>query len=561
MSRTVKVQGQGQITIKDSDFLSSGGEAEVYLKKGVAYKIYHNPDKVISERKFKELSPLAGMDNIVVPEKMVYDSHNTPIGFSMTFKPDTEPLCKLFTNSFKKNNNVSTESISSLVERMQETIKFIHDKEILVVDLNELNLLVPNSFSDVYFIDVDSYQTKSHRATAIMTSIKDPLVQNNHWTDVSDWFSFAVLAFQMWIGIHPYKGRHPDYKPKEWLQRMEDGVSVFDGKSRLPRACNDFSIIPPSHYEWLKAVFTQNERSEPPKIGDLSALLISSVNIIQASNDFETELTYTALQDIRELFDVLGVKYFAGDDGVYKESAKLSIDVTGVRKTLFATTTAATPVVALLKHGEVEFNGINNEHIESMYADDIMSRNGNIYSVSEGKLYEHSFNVRGNRYVHNFRFVCSVMANSVRMYDGVLFQQMFKKQHAIIPYESKRCSIVHLEELDGSRVVEAACEKNVCVVLCEKNGVYNRHVFTFESDFINYIHRISEDVVYAEVNFTVLPNGVTILATNDEVEIFKGNGVKVIDDPPFNASTKLFNKLGTVYYIDGKEIHRATIKK
>jgi hypothetical protein len=560
MSQTVKVNGK-KIKLQDSDFLSSGGEAEVYVKDAVAYKIYHKPEKMISEQKMKELSTLHSRSNIITPDKPLYDNKSNPIGFTMSFKPDTEPLCKLFTNSFKNKNGVTTESVNTVIEKMQETIDFIHGKNILVVDLNELNILVPRTYDDSYFIDVDSYQTPSHRATAIMTSIKDPLVSNNHWTDGSDWFSFAILAFQMWIGIHPYKGRHPNYKPKEWLKRMEDGVSIFDPSVKIPRMCNDFSTIPPSHYEWLKAVFTQNERSTPPKLGDVSALIISSLNIIQSSQDFETELFFTARQDIQEYFDVMGVKYFISQDGVYKDTAKLSVDLSNSRKALIASTTGVTPVIARLSGDMAEFFNTKGSKFGEVSAKNMMAMHGCIYTINGQDLYSHNFEVRGVRDVVWTKMVCGVRETAVRMFDGVLFQPMFKKQHAIIPYDKNNCSIIHLEELDESRIVEAKYERGICVVLCEKNGVYNRHIFTFNMTCTEYTHRYDEDVSYSEVNFTVMPNGVTILATNDDVEVFKGNGVKKIDNPPFNASTKLLNRQGTVYYIDGKEVHRTTIKK
>ena len=63
-----------------------------------------------------------------------------------------------------------------------------------------------------------------------MMSIRDPLTPKNGFNKLTDWYSYAIVTFQMYIGIHPFKGIHPDYKPKDLELRMKDGASVFDKK-------------------------------------------------------------------------------------------------------------------------------------------------------------------------------------------------------------------------------------------------------------------------------------------------------------------------------------------
>lgn len=557
----IKVSGIGQLTLTDQDYHSSGGEAEVYLKNDVAYKIYHNPAKMIPEKKIRELQLLNDRSNIITPKQIVYDLNDSPIGFGMTFIHNAEPICKLFTNSFKNNNNITEQDVNSLIQIIQDTIDFIHRYNCVIVDLNELNLLVPDSYNDVFFIDVDSYQTPSFRATAIMNAVRDPLVTNNQWSFASDWFAFAVVSFQLWIGIHPYKGSHPSYNKKEWLQRMQDGVSIFDPQSTLPRMCNSLDIIPTSHYEWLKAVFTKNERCSPPKMGDLSAVIISSLNVSSVSAIFEQSIHYECDYAINYLLEVMGVKYVVSDNCVFKENAKLAVDISDAKKTVLCSTAGMNPIVVKLVNDYVHFFDTNGTLVNEISATDLMTKNASVYTVFQNKLFEHSFFVNNCKTIVHTRLVCNVMENSVRMYDGVLFQSMMKKLHAIIPYEKGKCSIIHLSELDNSRIVGAKCEKNICIVLCEKDKSYNRYCFTFNNEYTGYVVRIDSDVSYSEINFTVLPNGITVLSGVNEVDIFKDNNIKKIDNPPFTPSTKLYNKSGTVYYIDNKTIHQVSILK
>lgn len=560
MSKKIKINNKGQIVLTDNDFLGAGGEAEVYVKDNDAYKIYHDPVKMISDKKMSELSSLSSMSNIIIPKDVIYDHKSTRIGFTMSRLGNVEPLCKIFTNSFKSRAGITESTLNDLVKGIQDTLNFIHKNEILVVDLNELNLLVPSSFDKVYFIDVDSYQTKSNPATAIMASIKDPLVKNNKWTEGSDWFSFAVIAFQMWIGIHPYKGGHPNYSKKDWLKRMEDGVSAFDPKSSLPQMCSPFSVIPPSHFQWMKAVFQDGLREEPPKMGDISILLSQKVNVFETSKDFEKTLIFTATVDIVTVFDVMGIKYIVGKDGIYKENIRLNFDISS-SKVLFINGTGITPIVAKLEKDMITFNNIGGVKFSNVASTDMMSANGVIYSINNGFLYEHTFRNRDGKDLHSFRVAGNVMSNSVKMFDGILFQPMLKKQYAVIPYEVGKCSFTHIKELDDYRIIEAKYERGICVVLAENCGRYDRFIFYFENGCAKYSFRKEEDVVMSEVNFTVMPNGVTVMATDSDVDIFKGDMVRRIDNPPFNSSNKLFNISGTIHYVDGKKIYQASVKK
>lgn len=251
MKQEVFIKNVGNITLTDKNYVGSGGEATIYKHQNMAIKLYHDHKKSIPEAKINELSIISAT-NVCKPLHTVYDSKNRLIGYCMSFIKDTQPICKLFTKSFRDSNSISHADIIDIVKFIQKTIGIIHDDQCLIVDLNEMNLLVSSDFETPIFIDVDSYQTKSFRATAIMDSIRDRTVKNNNWTELSDWYSFAILAFQLYIGIHPYKGKHPKYKANEWIKRMDDNISVFDKDTSLPAICNDFTVIPSRHLDWLK---------------------------------------------------------------------------------------------------------------------------------------------------------------------------------------------------------------------------------------------------------------------------------------------------------------------
>jgi len=196
-----KIQVNGKtISLTNKNFLAQGGDGAVYAKGKTAYKIYTDKSKMISADKIKELSSLTKA-NIIKPENAIFAGKGgKAIGYTMRYVPKNVPLCRIFTKTFKDKNNITPEMSLDLILNMQETISHIHSKKILVVDLNEMNFLSCKKFKEIYFIDVDSYQTPSHPATALMESVRDRHMKPGIFTQDTDWFAFAVVSFQVFIG-------------------------------------------------------------------------------------------------------------------------------------------------------------------------------------------------------------------------------------------------------------------------------------------------------------------------------------------------------------------------
>ncbi len=213
VSNKIRIQiGTEVITLTDNEYLAQGGEGVVYCKGNIAYKIYHDSDKMIPEQKIYELQALQ-ISNVLAPIDIIYN-YNTKqaIGFTMPYITSTEYLSRLFVKSFKKQHSINPKMVISLVRKMQETLHEIHQKGIVVGDYNEMNFLVDNKFENIFHIDVDSYQTENYPSTAIMDSVRDRQVPIGTFNKETDWFSWAIVTFQLYTGIHPFKGRHPKYK-------------------------------------------------------------------------------------------------------------------------------------------------------------------------------------------------------------------------------------------------------------------------------------------------------------------------------------------------------------
>ena len=564
MKKSIFIENVGNTTITDKNYIGAGGEASVYKHGKLAIKLYHDNQKIMELKKLEELNKLTA-SNILKPLHIVYDiKKNKHIGYAMQFIKNTESLCKLFTKGFKNNNNISHKMIIELIKKIQSTIATIHADNCIIVDLNEMNIIVSSDFKTPYFIDTDSWQTPSFKPTAIMESIRDRTVQIGTFNELTDWYAFAIIAFQLYIGIHPYKGKHPKYKMSAWPQRMEDGISVFDSNVSLPSICNDFNVIPPRHRMWMEDIFLHNKRSIPPQIDtSMPIIIVPKVIVIKSTQSFEVELVVklnSKYFDIRNVYDFIGTKYFATKNDIYKGKNIIKSKLQSFDKVLLCETDSMAPITCKLQHNMVTFEDSTEHEIGKLQTSDILYKTGKIYTMNNGGLYRNSFLTIGNKILHKIETVSNVSDNS-KMFEGVVYQDLLGKSYLTIPLND-RCFNFYIKELDGFRILDMKVERQVGVVMAEKKGKYHRFVIIFNYDKNSYNIRIVNDVQYDDVNFTVMLNGICVLSIeNNQVEVFMDNSkMKLISNSPFDSSMKLISFGNDVFFVDGDELYKVRIR-
>lgn len=578
MNQKVRTGGGTVVSLTDRHYKAAGGEASIYVNGATAYKLYHEPKKkMLPPNKMAELSKI-GNHQVIVPQEVLYNATTgEPIGYTTKFITDAHPLLKFFTRTFKDENSVSASMIAELVKQMQHVVTDVHAAKCLVVDLNELNVLVKiNSGLEPFFIDTDSYATPSFRATAIMDSVRDRRVsiikggQLAYNPDVlSDWFSWGILAFWLYTNIHPFRGSHPNYKPKDKGKQMDDGISVFHKGVRVPPTVNDFSVIPKRHLEWFKSVFHKNERSEPP-LPDVSAPIAvpASVIMIQGTDKIDVTESASYPDTILAVFNFLGVTYVITKSHVFAGNKELFF-YGKTKKLLLAQATDGTVIAASHQVAGVPFSSVKTPQVTfweivrgvevgTIAGTDMFARNGCIYTVANGKMVENSFTLLGNKVVHRICELENISNLTATVYDGCVVQDLLGKKYLTIPYAKGRSFSKHIPQLDGFRIVGAKSEKNVTVFMAEHGGIYHRFIVMFDAKYQSFDVRETKDVAYDAINFTVLENGVCLLlASPSELEIFTSTKhYETLNDPPFDSTMKLFNSADGTFFINGNSIHR-----
>jgi serine/threonine protein kinase len=463
---TISSRNGHKVKIADSHFLTSGGEADIYLKDGIIYKIFQ---KERSHNFISKLNILQTLDkpNIVSPKDVLYDQNNTFVGYSMKYLHNTESLTKLFTKSYKTRNNITTDSILKLIETLRTTTEYIHKNNCVIVDGNENNFLFEKAKLDMpYFIDIDSYQTKGHKATAFSPMITDPkAIDKKIFNEITDWYSYAIITFQLLTNIHPFKGKHPDYTKKDVLLRMKNNVSVFDSKTNLPASVEDFSIIPKGLLTWYEDTFVKGNRSLPP----MNMFQNVPPKVKEISMKGSDKLKITEVKDIR-----------------MKKFFKMKEDKVGY-----------TELADIIGHKNL-----------SILSED------SFVELSSGmlKLNTFSYNVMAATFNMNVPL-------NTKLYDGAAYYPIFKKNHFIVANDT---SLVHTNldgKLDGYKITDCSYRNNVLVVSMEKDkkyfvGIFKQNTNGFSRDF-NESYIVEVDAP-AECNYTVLKNGMIILLNPDE---------------------------------------------
>lgn len=275
--KVIRLDGT-KIHLTQKNFVSAGGEGSIYAIDNKAFKVYRERKKIIRQNKINELK-LINSTSVIKPEGLIHNHDTyTSVGYQMDFIKNTTQICAIFPRAYRDQYKITPENILKLICNIRNIIETIHAANVLLVDFNELNVLISKSdYSKPYFIDVDSYQTKTYKATAIMESIRDRH-SNLKFSEGTDWFAFAIMAVQLLMGIHPYKGKHPKVKTLD--ERMKSNVSIFNKDVSIPHTCYSVKQIPRGLYTWLQDVLESGERTTPPTITwDSVALTISTVAV------------------------------------------------------------------------------------------------------------------------------------------------------------------------------------------------------------------------------------------------------------------------------------------
>lgn len=283
----IKFQNQ-KYDLGPHNFVAAGGEGAVYRHNNFAFKILHKGIPSVSVDKIKKL------EKVNKPGINVTLGKTAPEGLAYDWV-EGKPLAECVTNDFWKA--YSYDKAEKVANVLKENIALAHQHDFVLVDLNGNNVLLKDL---PVLIDVEAWSLPNfaadYQTAKISPAIRD--WQKQAIGKGSDWYALAILLFEFYIGLHPFRaGQIPGYGNKDWQKRMAEGKSAFLAKSLSPN-CRPLDGIPKELRAWMEKIF-KGERTAPPDIKGLSGLVVQR-QVATAHEHFEFILLQEYPEEILE---------------------------------------------------------------------------------------------------------------------------------------------------------------------------------------------------------------------------------------------------------------------
>lgn len=568
-----ELEGRGTVTLRPVDHMATGGEGSVYkVSNNTLIKLYSDSKKMLKDSMVDKLKLLSLIKHpyIIAPEGIVFQG-NKPVGYYMKYVKG-EPLARVFTSGFRQRENFGDKEAKVLIDGLRTVIQVAHAQKAVLVDANEFNWLLSMTQKKVEprIIDVDSWAIDRWKASVIMPSIRD--WHSKEFNEQSDWFAFAIVSFQVLVGVHPYKGMLPGYKPNDLEKRMKDNKSVFTKDVRLNSAVRDFSSIPARLLDWYQLVFEKGERSIPPSAFAVSNLtpqpaITKRVIVTGGSTMLILDRLYDAINDIPvQIYPAGVVRLSSGklinlaNGRVLLQCKKSQCEVVSTDEGfLVVETNPGEKIICSL----VTQQGNVFQLDTSLSALKLFRYQNRMFVVTEQGLVEITVKEVGKPLLVIVN-VWQVMVNSTQWFDGLGIQDSLGASYIVTPFGNKAFAYIRCPELDKKKIVDgkAGSRYAVVVALNQQTGVYEKYEFTFDNEYTSYSVRMNE-VVTSDLNIALLQKGVVASIPEDGNLIisvpFNGQE-KLVTDSRLQASWLLDSWGDRVVYIDKKTIWSMRLK-
>jgi serine/threonine protein kinase len=234
------------LQIDDTAEIHRGGEGRIMLLTelpNAVAKLYFDPKRAISLAQMLALSVL-DKRYFVVPQALIYDKplhdpQKQVVGFAMPYLDNQAhiPLSALFSAAYCQKNAITYATKIDILRHIALAISAAHAQNIVIGDLSGLNILLHLPNYHPQFIDTDSYQSAAHRHSGVLFDDIRDYLYGGTISPHSDYFAFAVIAFQLLASAHPFRGTH-----RRFAHLSERIIQ------RLPIFATDPDLVPPKCY-------------------------------------------------------------------------------------------------------------------------------------------------------------------------------------------------------------------------------------------------------------------------------------------------------------------------
>lgn len=518
--------------LKSAQFLASGGEANIYNDGQYVYKLYHNAAAARKrglEQRFDFLTQSGlSADLMVLPTDLLVDAKGNALGLKMPYIQGVE-LVRCFTTPWRTQHGFGWEETWSVCQKMRSCVDIAHAKNIYMVDANEYNWMLHGT--SVVAIDIDSWWIPGYPATAIVPSIEDPLVNNQHFNESSDWFSWAVVTFTLWTGIHPYKGMHPKYGKGSLQERMRDGVSIFNPEVQCPGALRSMDNIPFMLRKWYEDVFSHKTRCAPPTLQGTYAQAMAKQSVgmsaiawtLRSSGRVQIDSPKTSPSPVRAIFaDALLLQ-----DGSWRDPSLMDLGLMHCKELKAFQDRSATVMMVGGKPTIVQRCDVPDIPADAT----LWSSNGRLFACVPDDvqgLWEYTRLSMGNAVRYSVSMRWGVVTKATRFYRNVFVQKMMGSAFLGVVDTS---GIIQLRAnyLDDLEVIDAFAMDAQTVWIAGMRKVDAQPV-VLGVDTTTGVW-LEKEVDTPDLLAALLPSGVGVCCVQGQLWLTRGNKREYVDAP------------------------------
>lgn len=576
---TVVMHDGNQVKLPESSFIFQGGQGSIYGVGKRVFKVYTdtkaNYDWV--ERKVQALAPLGKNPLIVAPTGILRNPAGKIIGYHMPLQKG-DSLVSLYPNSAWQKLGLTEKDAADISLRLREIVAFAHSNKALLIDGNEMNYLVENKLP--HAIDVDSWQIGEFKATAIMASIRD--YHAKEFTELTDWFAWGIVTFQLFTGLHPYRGKHPSFKPGQMQERMERNLSLFDKDVSTPPFMRPLDTIPKNLLAWYRDVFQEGKRTPPPdekSYKEAPAIPTPAATTLRTVQTSSGSITYTKVCEApSDIVTLLTGRVLVLTDGVYRligDKPKLAykFKVPG-HHSVVVTKEGNLVILEPMLPAALNFwvvvvppNGqVYNSSCPLSIREHFVSGN-RVFGVQEGGsgLLELEILVLPNfSAIVGVKSTWGAMVNSLKYDDLTGFGVYFVVGGTAVlvaPQETGLISFV-VPQLNQKRIVTIWGHGTffTCVTL-ERDGTYQKHEFFFDAGGVTKYWQSPTDS--SQLNVAVTSKGaVATIPTDGELVLFTADSTNVrkVSDSKLSLGSPLVFVDGKMSMIEGRYLWDISLK-
>ena len=570
----------GEIIIKPNDHVATGGEGLIYRpgNKKLTVKIWlddYHVQKTNMIGRIKELTIFQDDGkftnkinrNIVAPQSFVRDQSGKMIGYTMDWV-EGWALPRAFNNDWRRDNGFGDPEALSFIQKMKAIMQAIHQKNIIIGDANELNIIgVGSSTPSPCYIDVDSWIPDGFTGDKILPTIRDWHTQP--FTKEADWFAYAVVTFQLLTGIHPYKGTHPDFKRNDLEGRMKKNISVFNHDVRLSPAVRPFNTIPGNLLNWYKDVFEQNIRDIPPDpiLNKMMPIMANKMTIGDIDN-----MIITKLYDLEKKY----IRQITQDLILLQDGSIISL----VDGRQFGKTTSNRMVFFYLSDGKLGATQVNPQTGNISFG---LGYKGQLNPIS---LQETQINAQSTWVIQNRLFaIChdgimellprnlghnttlltglkwALNAKSTIFGQGGAVYSALGAQYLIVPQKEKSVAIIRVKEIDDLKIMNIISNGKIVILNgILKTGLYQKAIIRIQENLSSYSIQL-EDTQSADIPDIVMETGLILSPEDDKLIIKNETSQMPIKLSQEILSGKFINSHHGIFCLVGKTMFKLEKRK